>query len=44
MPATTWKVKLGEEYFTDKDYPGAYDDKSKRRSRRYSGRIRTRCK
>ena len=29
-PATTWKVKLGEEFFTDKDYPGSYDNKAKR--------------
>lgn len=26
----TWKIKLGEEFFTDERFKGAYDDKSRR--------------
>jgi parallel beta-helix repeat protein len=28
--ASVWRVKLGEEFFTDKDFPGCYDNTSKR--------------
>ena len=30
MLAGTWKVKLCEEFFTDKDFPTSYNNRSKR--------------